>query len=121
MHAASGGGRDSEVPPKRPTPILTITIPSNEEEIRSLSSPESISPLPSSTQDSGGSSPQHPKMRQDTSSPREFKQEFRQVGQVAFGMCLMFESIERQCIFNTVAVILKYKFDRHAWGKPISQ
>ncbi|XP_029671789.1 uncharacterized protein LOC115240650 [Formica exsecta] len=78
MHAASGGGRDSEVPPKRPTPILTITIPSNEEEIRSLSSPESISPLPSSTQDSGGSSPQHPKMRQDTSSPREFKQEFRQ-------------------------------------------
>ncbi|XP_070172532.1 microtubule-associated protein futsch [Polyergus mexicanus] len=78
MHDASGGGRDSEVSPKRRTPILTITIPSNEEEIRSLSSPESISPLPSSTQNSGGSSPQHPKMRQDTSSPREFKQEFRQ-------------------------------------------
>ncbi|XP_050455422.1 uncharacterized protein LOC126853615 isoform X3 [Cataglyphis hispanica] len=75
MHGASGGGRDPEVSPKRPTPILTITIPSNEEEIRSLSSPESISPLPSSTQDSGGSSPQRPKMRQDTSSPREFKRQ----------------------------------------------
>ncbi|XP_029172716.1 uncharacterized protein LOC114941768 isoform X2 [Nylanderia fulva] len=73
MHAASV--RDPEVSPKRPTPTLTITIPSNEEEIKSLSSPESISPLPSSTQDSGGSSPQHPKMRQDTSSPREFKRQ----------------------------------------------
>lgn len=93
MHAVNG--RDPEVSSKRPTPTLTITIPSNEEEIRSLSSPESISPLPSSTQDSGGSSPQHPKMRQDASSPREFK---RQVGQVACGMSLIFESIEQQYI-----------------------
>ncbi|XP_072767429.1 uncharacterized protein [Anoplolepis gracilipes] len=75
MHVANGSGRDLEVSPKRPTPTLTITIPPNEEEIRSLSSPESISPLPSSTQDSGGSSPQHPKMRQDMSSSREFKRQ----------------------------------------------
>lgn len=77
MYAASGSGKDPEVSPKRSTPTLTITIPSNEEEVRSLSSPESMSPLPSSAQDSGGSSPQRPRMRQDISSLREFK---RQVG-----------------------------------------
>ncbi|KYQ54119.1 hypothetical protein ALC60_06991 [Trachymyrmex zeteki] len=76
MHAASGNGKDPEVSLKRPTPTLTITIPSNEEEIRSLSSPESISPLPSSAQDSGGSSPQRPRMRQDISSLREFKRQY---------------------------------------------
>ncbi|XP_032667205.1 uncharacterized protein LOC116842305 isoform X2 [Odontomachus brunneus] len=69
-------GKDSEVPSKRPTPTLTITIPSNEEEIRSLSSPESMSPLPSSAQDSGGSSPQRPKTRQDILSSREFKRQY---------------------------------------------
>lgn len=67
------------MPSKKPTPTLTITIPSNEEEIRSLSSPESMSPLPSSAQDSGGSSPQRPKTRQDILSSREFK---RQVGKI---------------------------------------
>jgi len=77
--APSGSGKDPEMLPKRPTPTLTITIPSNEEEIRSLSSPESISPLPSSAQDSGGSSPQRPRMRQDILSLKEFK---RQVGRV---------------------------------------
>ncbi|KYM97178.1 hypothetical protein ALC62_12124 [Cyphomyrmex costatus] len=76
MYAASGSGKDPEVSPKRPTPTLTITIPSNEEEIRSLSSPESISPLPSSAQDSGGSSPQRPRMRQDILSLREFKRQY---------------------------------------------
>ncbi|XP_011640143.1 uncharacterized protein LOC105429097 [Pogonomyrmex barbatus] len=73
-HAASG--KDPNAPPKKPTPTLTITIPSNEEEIKSLSSPESISPLPSSAQDSGGSSPQRPRMRQDISSLREFKRQY---------------------------------------------
>lgn len=79
MRAASGSsGKDPELSAKRPTPTLTITIPSNEEEIRSLSSPDSsVSPLLSSTQDSGGSSPQRPKVRPDISGPREFK---RQVG-----------------------------------------
>ncbi|XP_014474330.1 PREDICTED: uncharacterized protein LOC106744251 isoform X2 [Dinoponera quadriceps] len=71
-------GKDPEAPPlpKRPTPTLTITIPSNEEEIRSLSSPESMSPLPSSAQDSGGSSPQRPKARPDILSSREFKRQY---------------------------------------------
>nr|XP_012221530.1 PREDICTED: uncharacterized protein LOC105671710 isoform X1 [Linepithema humile] len=73
---ASTDGKNSEVSPKKPTPILTITIPSNEEEIRNLSSPESMSPLLSSTQDSGGSSPQQPKPRQGISSPREFKRQY---------------------------------------------
>ncbi|XP_077258155.1 uncharacterized protein LOC143895152 isoform X2 [Temnothorax americanus] len=76
MHAASGSGKDPEVSAKRPTPTLTITIPSNEEEIRSLSSPESMSPLPSSAQDSGGSSPQRPRMRPDILSLREFKRQY---------------------------------------------
>ncbi|XP_018375393.1 PREDICTED: uncharacterized protein LOC108769092 isoform X2 [Trachymyrmex cornetzi] len=76
MHVPSGSGKDPEVSPKRPTPILTITIPSNEEEIRSLSSPESISPLPSSAQDSGGSSPQRLRMRQDILSLKEFKRQY---------------------------------------------
>ncbi|XP_018351787.1 PREDICTED: uncharacterized protein LOC108754165 isoform X3 [Trachymyrmex septentrionalis] len=76
MHAPSGSGKDPEVSLKRPTPTLTITIPSNEEEIRSLSSPESISPLPSSAQDSGGSSPQRPRMRQDILSLKEFKRQY---------------------------------------------
>jgi len=75
--ASGSSGKDPELSPKRPTPTLTITIPSNEEEIRSLSSPDSASPLLSSAQDSGGSSPQRPKVRQDIPSPREFK---RQVG-----------------------------------------
>ncbi|XP_018052481.1 PREDICTED: uncharacterized protein LOC108689971 isoform X1 [Atta colombica] len=74
--APSGSGKDPEMSPKRPTPTLTITIPSNEEEIRSLSSPESISPLPSSAQDSGGSSPQRPRMRQDILSLKEFKRQY---------------------------------------------
>ncbi|XP_039303901.1 uncharacterized protein LOC105201438 isoform X2 [Solenopsis invicta] len=74
VHAASGSGKDPESP-KRPMPILTITIPSNEEEIRSLSSPESMSPLPSSAQDSGGSSPQRPRMRPDIFYLKEFKRQ----------------------------------------------
>ncbi|XP_011873772.1 PREDICTED: uncharacterized protein LOC105565299 isoform X2 [Vollenhovia emeryi] len=76
MHATSENGKDPEASPKRPPPTLTITIPSNEEEIRSLSSPESMSPLPSSAQDSGGSSPQRPRVRQDILSLREFKRQY---------------------------------------------
>ncbi|XP_066582057.1 uncharacterized protein [Prorops nasuta] len=59
---------------KRPTPILTITIPPNDEEFRNASSPESISPLPSSILDSGDSSPQRTKMHRDTISG-EFKRQ----------------------------------------------
>ncbi|XP_025163531.1 uncharacterized protein LOC105186024 isoform X1 [Harpegnathos saltator] len=68
--------KDPEAPPRRPPPTLTITIPPNEEEVRSLSSPESMSPLPSSAQDSGGSSPQRPKARPDILSSREFKRQY---------------------------------------------
>ncbi|KAL0104083.1 hypothetical protein PUN28_017050 [Cardiocondyla obscurior] len=75
-HVENGNGKDPEATPKRPTPTLTITIPSNEEEIRSLSSPESTSPLPSSAQDSGGSSPQRPRIRQDILSLKEFKRQY---------------------------------------------
>ncbi|EZA57225.1 hypothetical protein X777_01831 [Ooceraea biroi] len=83
MRIASGtSGKDPELSAKRPTPTLTITIPSNEEEIRSLSSPDSISPLLSSTHDSGGSSPQRPKARQDISNPREFKRQYSTIEEV---------------------------------------
>ncbi|XP_036145203.1 uncharacterized protein LOC105831337 isoform X2 [Monomorium pharaonis] len=77
MHAAGGSGKEPEASPaKRPMPTLTITIPSNEEEMRSLSSPESMSPLPSSAQDSGGSSPQRPRVRPDVLSLKEFKRQY---------------------------------------------
>lgn len=71
--------KDPDISTKKLTPILMITIPSNEEEIRSLSSPESMSPLPSSAQDSGGSSPQRFRTRRNIPSFRENK---RQVGEI---------------------------------------
>ncbi|XP_054015461.1 uncharacterized protein LOC128896254 [Hylaeus anthracinus] len=60
---------------KRPTPSLTITIPSNEEEMRCMSSPESYSPLPSSAHTSGGNSPQPKKIHRELFTSKGFKRQ----------------------------------------------
>ncbi|KAG7191082.1 hypothetical protein KM043_007121 [Ampulex compressa] len=70
----TAGTKSTESSSKRLTPTLTITIPSNEEELRSISSPESISPLLPSSQNSGGNSPQYTKI-QESSTSREFKRQ----------------------------------------------
>ncbi|XP_015174882.1 PREDICTED: uncharacterized protein LOC107065561 isoform X2 [Polistes dominula] len=71
----SSSGKDAEVTLKKPTPTLTITIPSSEEEFRNVSSPESTSPLPSSTLDSGQSSPYQGKVRQSGQNLTDFKRQ----------------------------------------------
>ncbi|XP_014603034.1 PREDICTED: uncharacterized protein LOC106786317 [Polistes canadensis] len=68
-------GKDVEVTLKKPTPTLTITIPSSEEEFRNVSSPESTSPLPSSTLDSGQSSPYQAKVCQSGQNLTDFKRQ----------------------------------------------
>ncbi|XP_043497676.1 uncharacterized protein LOC122521214 [Polistes fuscatus] len=68
-------GKDAEVTLKKLTPTLTITIPSSEEEFRNVSSPESTSPLPSSTLDSGQSSPYQAKVRQSGQNLTDFKRQ----------------------------------------------
>ncbi|KAK2579715.1 hypothetical protein KPH14_011062 [Odynerus spinipes] len=73
--SSSNVEKDTEITLKKPTPILTITIPSNEEEFRNASSPESTSPLPSSTLDSGQSSPHRAKIRQGGHTLAEFKRQ----------------------------------------------
>nr|XP_034179784.1 uncharacterized protein LOC117604129 isoform X1 [Osmia lignaria] len=67
--------RDTDLSSKRFTPTLTITIPSHEEEMRCLSSPDSSSPLPSSAHTSGGNSPQHRKMHREFSINKDFKRQ----------------------------------------------
>ncbi|XP_043685702.1 uncharacterized protein LOC122637561 isoform X2 [Vespula pensylvanica] len=73
--SSSSSDKDAEATLKKPTPTLTITIPSSEEEFRNVSSPESTSPLPSSTLDSGQSSPHQVKARQSGQNLTEFKRQ----------------------------------------------
>lgn len=67
--------RDTDSSSKRFTPTLTITIPSQEEEMRCMSSPDSSSPLPSSAHTSGGNSPQPRKIHREFSINKDFKRQ----------------------------------------------
>nr|XP_012136181.1 PREDICTED: uncharacterized protein LOC100878328 isoform X1 [Megachile rotundata] len=67
--------RDTDSSSKRFTPTLTITIPSHEEEMRCMSSPDSSSPLPSSAHTSGGNSPQPRKIHREFSMNKDFKRQ----------------------------------------------
>ncbi|XP_046818396.1 uncharacterized protein LOC124423987 isoform X2 [Vespa crabro] len=75
LKSSSSSDKDTEPTLKNLTPTLTITIPSSEEEFRNITSPESTSPLPSSTLDSGQNSPHQGKARQSGQSLTEFKQQ----------------------------------------------
>ncbi|XP_076677718.1 uncharacterized protein LOC143373916 isoform X2 [Andrena cerasifolii] len=68
-------GKAKEEVSRRPALSLTITIPSHEEEIRCMYSPESNSPLPSSTHTSGGNSPQPRKIHRELSTSGDFKRQ----------------------------------------------
>ncbi|XP_076245355.1 uncharacterized protein LOC143185912 [Calliopsis andreniformis] len=67
--------KNAEETAKKPALFLTITIPSNEEEVRCMSSTESNSPLSSSAHTSGGNSPQLRKMHRELSITKDFKRQ----------------------------------------------